>query len=145
MIASYEIILAEDNSSDAELTRRALRKVGMDERLLLVDDGEELLDYIFAKGKYQGRNLTESPCLIMMDLKMPRISGVEALREIRNGIHCRYVPVVLFTSSKEEEDVHMAYKAGVNSFVVKPLDFDDYIKTLIAIGNYWLTINRYCR
>lgn len=144
MTKSYDVILAEDNTSDAELAIRVLYKIGIQERLLHVEDGEELLEYVFAKGRYNGRNMAENPRLIIMDLKMPKVNGLEALEQIRKGQFCKYVPVVLLSSSQESGDMHKAYSLGVNSFVVKPLSFDNYKNVIASIGNYWLLTNQCC-
>lgn len=144
MIQSYDIILAEDNTSDAELAIRALRKVSVSGRMLHVEDGAELLEYIFANGRYDGRNMSEKPRLIIMDLKMPKVSGLEALQQIKSNAATRNIPVVMLTSSQEENDICAGYGSGANSYVVKPLEYDDYIKAVSDIGNYWLTTNQYC-
>lgn len=145
MSESYDLILAEDNPSDAELVMRMLRKTGIAENILHVDDGAELLDYVFGKGIYAGRNATENPRLIIMDMKMPRVDGLEALRQIKAQQHTRSIPVVLLTSSQEPDDVQSAYALGVNSYVVKPMDFDDFMKIISSIGMYWLGTNYCCQ
>lgn len=144
MIQSYDIILAEDNDSDAELAIRALQRSCASGRLLHVEDGEELLEYVFANGRFAGRNMAEEPRLLIMDLKMPKISGLEALEQIKSNAQSRAIPVVLLTSSREESDIQTAYALGVNSYVVKPVDFDNYIKAVSDIGAYWLFTNQCC-
>lgn len=144
MIQSYDIILAEDNDSDAELAIRALQRSCAPGRLLHVEDGEELLEYVFANGRFAGRNIAEEPRLLIMDLKMPKISGLEALEQIKSNVQSRTIPVVLLTSSREESDIQTAYALGVNSYVVKPVDFDNYIKAVSDIGAYWLFTNQCC-
>lgn len=144
MIQSYDIILAEDNDSDAELAIRALQRSCASGRLLHVEDGEELLEYVFANGRFAGRNIAEEPRLLIMDLKMPKISGLEALEQIKSNAQSRTIPVVLLTSSREESDIQTAYALGVNSYVVKPVDFDNYIKAVSDIGAYWLFTNQCC-
>ncbi|MGN6438959.1 MAG: response regulator [Agriterribacter sp.] len=145
MSESYDLILAEDNPSDAELIMRVLRKTGVAENILHVDDGAQLLDYVFATGIYEGRNAAECPKLIIMDLKMPRVDGLEALRQIREQQQTKSIPVVLLTSSQEPDDVRSAYTLGVNSYVVKPMDFDNFMKIISSIGMYWLGTNYCCR
>lgn len=144
MTQSYDLILVEDNASDAELAIRILRKIGLGEKLLHIEDGEALLEYVFGTGRYSDRNMAENPKLIIMDLKMPKVNGLEALQKIKEGVHTRYIPVVLLTSSNEENDLRSAYALGVNSFVVKPLEFEDYVKVISSISNYWLQINQCC-
>ena len=144
MIKSCDLILVEDNTSDAELAIRILHKIGLGEKLLHLEDGEALLEYVFGTGRYSGRNTAENPKLIIMDLKMPKVSGLEALQQIRQKATTRYIPVVLLTSSQEENDLRSAYALGVNSFVVKPLEFGDYVKVVSSISNYWLLINQHC-
>lgn len=144
MIQSYDLILAEDNTSDAELAIRALRKKFASGRMLHIEDGAELLEYIFAKGRYMGRNIAEKPKLVIMDLKMPKVSGLEALQQIKSNVETRNIPVVMLTSSQEENDICAGYSSGANSYVVKPLEYDDYIKVVSDIGNYWLATNQYC-
>lgn len=145
MSESYDLILAEDNPSDAELIMRVLRKTGVAENILHLDDGAQLLDYVFATGIYEGRNAAECPKLIIMDLKMPRVDGLEALRQIREQQQTKSIPVVLLTSSQEPDDVRSAYTLGVNSYVVKPMDFDNFMKIISSIGMYWLGTNYCCR
>ncbi|MGN6490967.1 MAG: response regulator [Agriterribacter sp.] len=145
MSESYDLILAEDNPSDAELIMRVLRKTGVAENILHVDDGAQLLDYVFATGMYEGRNAAECPKLIIMDLKMPRVDGLEALKQIRAQQQTKSIPVVLLTSSQEPDDVQTAYALGVNSYVVKPMDFDNFMKIISSIGMYWLGTNYCCR
>lgn len=144
MIKSYDLILVEDNASDAELAIRILGKIGLTENLLHIEDGEVLLEYLFGAGRYSGRNIAENPKLIIMDIKMPKVNGLETLRQIKQEINTQYIPVVLFTSSQEENDLRTAYALGVNSFVVKPLEFEDYVKVISSISNYWLRTNQHC-
>lgn len=144
MVVSYDIILAEDNTSDAELAIRVLRKTGVTERMLHVEDGEELLEYVFANGRYKNRNTAEKPRLIIMDLKMPKVNGMDVLKEIKSNDDMRNIPVVLLTSSREQNDVHLGYALGVNSYVVKPLDYDEYVAVVSNIARYWLLTNLSC-
>jgi CheY-like chemotaxis protein len=137
-----DILLVEDNSSDAELTIWALRQNNIIHGLLHLVDGEEALDYIFATGKYEGRNVAETPKLILLDLKMPKISGLEVLKKIKSDERTKMIPVVLLTSSKEDNDIAESYKLGVNSYIVKPVEFEHFEKAVSAVGNYWLMINQ---
>jgi two-component system, response regulator len=137
-----DILLVEDNPSDAELTIWALRQNNIINGLLHLGDGEEALDYIFATGKYDGRNIAETPRLILLDLKMPKISGLEILKKIKSDERTKMIPVVLLTSSKEDNDIAESYKLGVNSYIVKPVEFENFEKAVSAVGNYWLMINQ---
>lgn len=137
-----DILLVEDNPSDAELTIRALRKNSIINKLLHLQDGEEALEYIFATGKYTGRNIDEIPKVILLDVKMPKISGLEVLKKIKSDERTRIIPVVLLTSSKEDNDIQEGYKLGVNSYIVKPVDFDNFVKAVSDVGLYWLLVNQ---
>ena len=136
-----DIILVEDNPSDAELTIRALRKNNIINGLIHLQDGEEALEYIFATGKYAGRNINEIPKVIFLDLKMPKLSGLEVLKKIKSDEQTKIIPVVLLTSSKEETDILEGYKLGVNSYIVKPVGFENFVKAICNVGLYWLLIN----
>jgi two-component system, response regulator len=137
-----DILLIEDNPSDAELTIRALRKSNIADTLLHLQDGEEALEYIFATGKYTGRNINDIPKVILLDVKMPKISGLEVLKKIKSDERTRIIPVVLLTSSKENNDIQEGYNLGVNSYIVKPVDFDNFIKAVADVGLYWLLVNQ---
>jgi two-component system, response regulator len=137
-----DILLVEDNPSDAELTIRALRKNNIANTLLHLQDGEEALEYIFATGKYAGRNIDEIPKVILLDVKMPKISGLEVLKKIKSDERTRIIPVVLLTSSKENNDIQEGYNLGVNSYIVKPVDFDNFVKAVADVGLYWLLVNQ---
>ncbi|MEI9944318.1 MAG: response regulator [Chitinophagaceae bacterium] len=137
-----DIILVEDNQSDAELTIRALRKNNIANKLLHLQDGEEALDYIFATGKYAGRDMNEIPKVVLLDLKMPKVSGLEVLKKIKSDERTKVIPVVLLTSSKEDSDIKEGYKLGVNSYIVKPVGFDNFVKAVSDIGLYWLLTNQ---
>lgn len=137
-----DIILVEDNDSDAEFTIRALRQTGVVNGILHFPDGEEALDYIFCAGDYAKRNIREMPKLVILDMKMPKLNGLDIVKKIKTDERTRKMPVVLLTSSKEENDVAEGYKLGVNSYVVKPVIFDDLIKVVAAIGTYWMSVNQ---
>jgi two-component system, response regulator len=137
-----DIILVEDNPDDAELTTRALRKTGITNSLIHLKDGEEALDFIFCKGPWAGRNCDHLPKLILLDLKMPKVDGIEVLRQVKSDERTRMIPVVLLTSSNEERDIVRSYQTGVNSYVVKPVEFESFIRTVSDMGLYWLLHNR---
>jgi CheY-like chemotaxis protein len=136
-----EILLVEDNPRDAELTQRALHRGGIANRLLWVKDGEEALDYLFRRGAYAQRE-DRHPRLVLLDLKMPRVDGIEVLQAVKSDEHTRRIPIVVMTSSQEEQDLARSYDLGVNSYVVKPLDFAAITELVRQAGYYWLAINR---
>lgn len=142
MNGKIEIILVEDNSSDAELALRALKKNNILNPILHLQDGEEVLDYLFAEGQYQHRNINELPKLILLDLKMPKVDGLEVLQRIKSDERTKVIPVVLLTSSKEQKDIIDGYKLGVNSYIVKPVGFENFVKAISEIGLYWLVVNQ---
>jgi two-component system response regulator len=136
-----EILLIEDNFSDAELAIRSLRKNSLTHNLLHLTDGAEALDYLFCKGKYTERNISNKPKVILLDLKMPKVNGIEVLKQIKTDIHTKTIPVVVLTSSKESSDIEQAYLLGANSYMIKPVDFEDFRKAVGEIGLYWLLYN----
>jgi len=136
-----EILLGDDNEDDAELTIRALKKANMAKRLVHVKDGAEALDFIFSKGAYSARNASHFPRLILLDIKMPKVDGIEVLKQIKTNEATRNIPVVIMTSSKEQADIIMSYHLGANSYVVKPVEFENFVKAVSAIGLYWLLVN----
>lgn len=138
-----DILLVEDNASDAELTIRALKKSNLISNLLHLQNGEQALNYLFAEGEYEDRNINEIPKVILLDLKMPKIDGLEVLRQIKSDMRTNFIPVVLLTSSEEEKDIMNGYKFGVNSYVVKPVDFQNFVKAISDIGIYWLLLNQH--
>ena len=137
-----EILLVEDNMNDAELVIRALRKVNLANHLIQVRDGAEALDFLFAKGEFAEREITQTPRVILLDIKMPRVDGIEVLRQIKSNEETKLIPVVIMTSSKEEQDIIKSYELGVNSFVVKPVDFKDFAKAVSDLGLYWVLTNQ---
>jgi len=137
-----EILLVEDNPYDAELTLRALKKKGLANKLLTFPDGVEALDFLFGNGPYAGRNLAMRPKVIFLDLKLPRASGLEVLEKIRADARTRMIPVVILTSSQEESDIVKSYHLGVNSYLVKPVDFDKFFQVVEELGLYWLLMNK---
>jgi two-component system response regulator len=137
-----EILLVEDNMNDAELIIRSLRKVNLANHLVHVKDGAEALDFIFAKGLYADREIANVPKVILLDIKMPKVDGIEVLRQVRINPQTKSTPVVIMTSSKEEQDIVKSYKLGVNSFVVKPVNFSDFAKAVSQLGMYWVLTNQ---
>ena len=136
-----EILLVEDNPEDAEMTTRALRKRNLANHLHWVKDGEEALEYLFGTGRYAGRDRTHAPRLVLLDIKMPKVDGIEVLRRVKAS-ELKQVPVVVMTSSNEERDVLESYRLGVNSYIVKPVQFEDFMETVAKIGLYWVLTNR---
>ena len=134
------ILLAEDNENDVELTLNALKECHLSNAVEVVRDGEETLDYIYRRGKYSGRG-DDLPCVVLLDLKMPRVDGHEVLRQIKSDPALRHIPVVMLTSSREEKDLVQSYDLGVNAFVVKPVDFDQFLKAIRALGMFWVIVN----
>ena len=137
-----QILLVEDDAGDAEMTIRALKKNNIINELLHLRDGEEALDYLFARGMFSHRDVNDTPKVILLDLKMPKVSGLEVLKEIKSDERTKAIPVVMLTSSKENCDVVEGYKLGVNSYIVKPVDFDNFVKTVFELGLYWLLLNQ---
>jgi two-component system response regulator len=140
--SKVDIVLVEDNLDDAELTIRALKKNGITNKLIHLRDGEEALDYFFCKGPHSNRDINEIPKLILLDLKMPKVDGIEVLNRIKSDERTRVIPIVLLTSSKEDKDIQNGYKLGVNSYIVKPVDFEGFMKAVAGLGLYWLLLNQ---
>jgi two-component system response regulator len=139
---AVDILLVEDNPQDAELTTRALKKNNLANRLITVEDGAEALDFIFCRGKYATRNNGHSPKVILLDLKLPKVSGLDVLRALKQDEKTRAIPVVIVTSSREDPDIKTAYALGANSYVVKPVDFDAFAESVSSLGLYWLLVNQ---
>ena len=137
-----EILLVEDNESDAELTIRALKKRKLANNLVHLKDGAEALDFLFAKGAYENRDLVKNPKVVLLDLKMPKVNGIEVLTKIREDERTRKIPVVVLTSSSEDPDVQRCYQLGVNSYIVKPVEFDNFFEAVSQLGLYWLLLNQ---
>lgn len=136
-----EVLLVEDNPRDAELTIRVLKKNNLANRIIHVEDGVEALDLLFGRGKYADSTLAGLPKVVLLDLKLPKLNGLEVLREIKENEKTRSIPVVVVTSSAEDPDVTAAYQLGANSYIVKPVDFDAFLKTMNTLGYYWIMVN----
>jgi two-component system, response regulator len=137
-----EILLVEDNPEDAELTIRSLKKKNLANQLVVVEDGEEALEYLFCSGRYASRDASQVPRVILLDLKLPKVSGLEVLRALKQNVQTRKIPVVVVTSSREDPDIVAAYDLGANSYVVKPVDFDAFADAICNLGLYWLVVNQ---
>lgn len=137
-----EILLVEDNPADAELTLRALKKHNLANKVHWVKDGAEALEYIFATGAYSYREIENAPKVILLDLKLPKVNGLEVLEKIKSNERTKVIPVVVLTSSQEEKDIVKSYKLGVNSYIVKPVDFDKFVSSVRDLGLYWLLLNK---
>jgi two-component system, response regulator len=136
-----EILLVEDNMADARMTIMALEEKKIGNKIVHVKDGAEALDFIFRRGNYADKDKTDLPVLILLDLKMPKVNGIEVLEALKSDEKTRKIPVTVFTSSQEDPDVKRCYELGVNSYVVKPLDFDSFNHVVQDIGLYWLVVN----
>jgi len=135
------ILLIEDNPDDVELTVRAFRKGNVVNEIVVASDGAEALDYLFGSGKYSGRDMSIMPEVILLDLKLPKVDGIEVLRRIRADERTSLLPVVILTTSKEENDVMNSYKSGANSYIRKPVDFKQFLNAVSQLGLYWLVLN----
>jgi two-component system response regulator len=138
-----EILLVEDNMSDAELTIRALKKKNLANNLMHLKDGAQALEFIFGEGQFTDRDILDIPKVIFLDLKMPKVNGMEVLTKIRADERTKSIPVVIFTSSKEDPDVHACYRLGANSYIVKPVQFDNFFEAVSGLGIYWLSLNHF--
>jgi two-component system response regulator len=138
---AVEILIVEDNPRDADLTLRALRKNNLANHVLIAQDGAEALDFLFCRGKFGKRNFLNPPKVVLLDLKLPKVSGLEVLKIVKNDPRTSLIPIVAVTSSREGPDMREAYALGVNSYVVKPVDFDQFINAMSSLGLYWLLVN----
>lgn len=136
-----EILLAEDNPGDAELTIRALKKSKMANSIIHVEDGLQAIKFLFGEGEYAGRDINNKPKVILLDLKMPKLNGMEVLQKIKSDERTKKIPVVVLTSSKEDPDIAACYNLGASSYIVKPVEFEEFIKVVTNIGMYWLLVN----
>lgn len=137
-----EILLVEDNSTDAELTIRSLKSNHLANRLYWVKDGAEAIDFLFGKGEYINRDPSRHPKVILLDLRLPKIDGMEVLKTIKGDERTCHIPVVVLTSSQEDQDIAKSYELGVNSYISKPVDFEGFVKAVSNLGMYWLILNR---
>jgi two-component system response regulator len=140
-MSTKRILLIEDNKSDIDLTLRAFKKANIENPVVILEDGKEALDYIFSRDKYQNDKNLEDPELILLDLKLPIIDGIQVLKEIRSNEKTRHYIVIILTSSKEESDLIKSYNLGVNSYIRKPVDFNQFVEAIKQIGVYWIILN----
>ncbi|MDK9700005.1 MAG: response regulator [bacterium] len=138
---TIDILYVEDNPDDVELTMRAMRKHNFVNFVHVVGDGEEALDFLYARGKYEQRSKLQRPKLVLLDLKLPKISGLEVLRQIKADPERKSIPIVVLTSSREDVDIEECYKLGVNSYIVKPVEFERFVQAVCDLGLYWLLLN----
>lgn len=136
-----EVLLVEDNPSDAELTMRALKKRNLANKLFHAKDGAEALDFVFARGAFANRKVENGPKVVLLDLKLPKVDGLEVLRCIKSDERTKTIPVVVMTSSREDRDLDTCYRFGVNGYVVKPVEFEDFSRAVSELGFYWLLLN----
>ena len=136
-----EVLLVEDNARDAELMIRALKKHNFSNHLIHMKDGAEALDFLFGRGNYEGRDIKQRPSVVLLDLKLPKVNGLEVLRAIKEDENLRLLPVVIVTSSTEDPDIKTAYQLGANSYVVKPVEFVSFVNAMSQLGFYWLLVN----
>lgn len=137
-----EILLCEDNKRDADLTMRALKRQNIANNMVWVKDGEEALNYLFAREQYEGRSVKDTPRVILLDLKMPKVDGMQVLKQVRSHSETKHIPVVMMTSSQEEKDIVKSYDLGANSYIVKPVDFNKFMDSVSDVGFYWLLLNK---
>jgi len=137
-----EILLVEDNPNDVELTLRALQKHKLANKVFVVKDGAEALDFMFAAGAYSQRKIENRPKVVLLDLKLPKVDGIEVLRRLKKDGRTQNIPVVMLTSSQEERDVVVTYNLGVNSYIVKPVDFNNFVHAVSELGIYWRCLNK---
>lgn len=140
-----EILIVEDNPNDYELTERALEKINLANYVHWVRDGAEAIDFIFCTGTYEGRSMTDGPKIILLDLKLPKIDGIHVLKKIKSDERTKHIPVSMLTDSQEECDIVESYKLGVNSYIIKPVDFQKFMETVLNAGFYWMMINKSLR
>ncbi len=142
MAQEVEILLVDDNASDVELTVRALRRHKLANSIHIAEDGQEALDFVFCRGTHSGRSLSAPPKVIFLDLKMPKVDGIDVLRAIRGDARTKMIPVVILTSSKEQRDIVEGYKLGVNAYIQKPVDFEEFRRVIEQMGLFWLVVNQ---
>lgn len=143
MYKEYEILIVEDNPNDAELMMRSLKKENLANDLILLEDGKKALDFIFCTGKYIERKISQMPKVMFLDIKLPKVNGLEVLKRIKSDERTKSIPVVMVTSSQEDPDIKTAYDLGANSYIVKPVDFAKFSKIIKELGVYWLAVNKF--
>jgi len=141
MTQEYEIVIVEDNAYDAELIVRSLKENLLANSLIVLEDGEQALDFIFCRGQYASQDPCGSPKVIFLDLKLPKVDGLEVLKQVKSNEQTKKIPVIVVTSSKEDPDIATAYNLGANSYVVKPVSYDNFVETVNQLGVYWLVVN----
>jgi two-component system, response regulator len=141
-INAIEIILVEDNPDDAMLTKRAFKTSNLTNSLIHLKNGQEALDFIFEGAEFDGKKFTEHPKVILLDLKMPKVNGIEVLEKVKSDARTKNIPVVILTSSAEDPDIKTCYALGANSYIVKPVEFEKFTKTVVELGLYWLVLNK---
>lgn len=139
---AFEILIVEDNPLDLEMTLRGLRKANVANRIHVARDGAEALEFLFCEGAYADRRIEDAPRLVLLDLKLPKVDGLEVLARIKSDERTRGIPVVMLTSSKEQRDLVESYQLGVNSYIVKPVDFEKFVQAARELGSYWLMLNQ---
>lgn len=140
--SEIEILFVEDNIQDAELTLRALKKSKLANNIIHLEDGEQALDFLFGTGEFKGRDTSIKPKLILLDVKMPKVTGIEVLERIKSDELTKDIPVVMLTSSNQNPDIQKCYALGANSYIVKPVEFENFIKAISELGMYWLLLNK---
>ena len=143
MTHEYEIVMVEDNPNDAELMIRSLNKPQVVNRLIVLEDGEQALNYFFCRGKYSGCESARSPKVVFLDFKLPKVDGLEVLRQLKSNEQTKKIPIVIVSSSSQDTDIEAAYNLGANSYVVKPVEFAQFRERINQLGFYWLVINEY--
>jgi two-component system response regulator len=138
---SVEILLVEDNPSDLRLTLRALEQHNIANRVEVARDGAAALDFLFGTGEHEGRDVEQTPKLVLLDLKLPKVDGLEVLQRVKNDKRTKRIPIIVLTSSREERDIVESYELGVNSYIVKPVDFEQFAEAIRQVGFYWLLLN----
>jgi CheY-like chemotaxis protein len=141
-VNEVQILYVEDNPNDAELTMRALRKRNLANKVFHVEDGAQALDFIFARGQFTERDMAHPPRLVLLDIKLPKVDGLEVLRAIKGDPRTKDIPVVMLTSSSEDRDIGECYRLGVNSYIVKPVDFENFAQAVSEAGFYWAVLNK---
>ena len=137
-----DVLLVEDNPNDALLTIRSLKEQNLANEIVHLSDGQAVLDYLFAEGPYSGRNIQKVPKVVLLDLKLPKVGGLQVLKRLRDDARTKLLPIVILTSSQEESDLVESYKLGANSYIVKPVEFENFSKSIREIGLYWLVLNK---